>query len=365
MLIGDIISAIESKAPTPLQEDYDNSGLQVGSRASECTGVLLCVDVTPAIVDEAISLGYNLIISHHPLIFHGLKRLTGSSAIEASVMNAIAAGISIYSSHTSMDNAAGGVSHEMARKLGLSSWRVLEPMEGRLLKLTTFVPHDHLERVRLALFDAGAGRMGNYDSCSFTAQGNGSYRPLQGSKPFIGAEYEFHIEPETRLEVMLPAWLKHKVEEALLLTHPYEVPAYEFVRIDNAIPTLGSGIIGKLPVALKRNELAAKVKEAFGSPITRCSDYPADIPISRVAVCGGSGSFLLKQAIHSGAQAFITSDTKYHDFVDYASRILIVDIGHFESEQCSKDIFYRTITEIFPNFAVRYSKAESNPIIYL
>ncbi len=365
MLVGDIIAAIEAKAPIPLQEDYDNSGLQVGSSASKCTGVLLCVDVTPAIVDEAVKHGCNMIISHHPLLFHGIKRLTGSSAVEVCVMNAIAAGISIYSAHTSMDNAANGVSYEMAQRMELRDCCVLEPLSGRLLKLTTFIPHSHVSKVRAAIFEAGAGNIGRYDSCSFATTGEGTFRPLEGSAPYVGTTLQLHTEPETRLEVILPKWKRHEVEEALLLTHPYEVPAYEFITIDDSIPSLGSGIVGTLPKPVTRRELAQMVKKAFHSPITRCSDYPDEIPISRIAMCGGSGSSLIKQAIASGVQAFITSDTKYHDFVDYASRILIMDIGHFESEQCTKDIFYRTIKEIFPNFAVRFSESESNPIIYL
>lgn len=364
MLTGNIISAIEQAAPPALQEDYDNTGIQVGSPLTECTGVLLCVDVTPETVQEAVDHGCNLIISHHPLIFRGLKRITGSSPVETSVINAIAAGITIYSAHTSLDNASHGVSAFMAGKLGLTDVKVLEPQMGRLMKLAVFVPKESAEEVRLALFDAGAGAIGRYDCCSYSVDGKGTFRALDGADPYVGEIGEYHTEPEIRIEVLLPAWKQRAVEKALLQTHPYEEPAYEFVRIDNADRHTGSGAAGILPAPLTPDELIEKVKAAFGSPVARCTAYPADRAIRRVAMCGGSGSFLIKNAIEAGAQAFITSDTKYHDFVDYRDRILLIDIGHFESEQCTKEIFYHIIKEKFPNFAVRYSEIEKNPIIY-
>lgn len=364
MLVGDIIKVLEQYAPINLQEDYDNCGLQVGSKAAPCSGVLLCVDVTPEIVEEAIERKCNLIVSHHPLLFKGLKRITGATLVEQTVMKAIAGGVNIYSSHTAMDNALGGVSWQMASKLGLQNVETLEKQSGRIMKLSVMVPDDYADRVRLALFAAGAGKMGNYDSCSFSVTGTGSFRALDGANPFVGDRLTVHNEPETRVDVLLPVWLKHKVEDALLETHPYEVPAYEFILLDNLSDT-GSGVVGNFPESVPVAEFIDKVKSAFGSPVVRCTRFEPDLMLRRVAMCGGAGAFLIKNAIASGAQVFVTSDSRYHDFVDYSGNILLVDIGHYESEQCTKDIFYRIITEKFANFAVYYSEKEKNPINYL
>lgn len=365
MLVGHITAALESEAPLALQESYDNCGLIIGTPAQECTGVLLTVDVTPAVVQEAIDTGCNLIVAHHPLIFKGLKRLNGSDSVQQSVILAIRNGIAIYACHTSIDNATRGVSHQMAQMLGLSDVKVLEPQTRKLTKLTLFVPHSHLEEVRLALFDAGAGHIGNYDSCSYSTQGTGTFRAIEGADPFVGQIGEFHTEPETRLELILPSWRRHAVEQALRQVHPYEEPAYEFIDTDNLSYHTGTGTVGNLPQPLPVTEFVARVKQAFGSPVARCTSFIPDAHIRRVALCGGSGSSLITQAIAAGAQAFVTSDTKYHDFVDFSHSILIVDIGHHESENCVKEIFYHIITEKFPNFAVRYSQYDTNPINYL
>lgn len=365
MTIADVISTIEKFAPLALQEDYDNCGLQVGDRNSDCSGAILCVDVTPAIVDEAVARGCNLIISHHPLIFKGLKRLAGASQVEQSVIKAIKAGVAIYSCHTAIDNVANGVSWEMARRLKVVDVKTLDPQQGKLLKLSVMVPNTHCEAVKTAMFEAGAGMIGNYDCCSFSIQGEGSFRALSGANPFVGQVGEVHYEPETRIDVILPRWLKYRVEEAMIQSHPYEEPAYEFVVIENELKFAGSGIIGKLPTTISLSQLISHIKEAFGSPVVRCNVADEGQKISSVAMCGGSGAFLIKKAISSGAQVFITSDTKYHDFVDYKNDVIIVDIGHFESEQCIKNIFYRIIQEKFPNFALYYSELEKNPINYL
>ncbi len=365
MLIANIISALEDFAPLSLQEDFDNSGLQVGNKSAECNGVLLCVDVTPAIIDEAIEKGCNLVVSHHPLLFKGLKRITGATLVERTILKAISANIAIYSCHTSADNAFNGVSWKMAELLGLTDVRTLSRQKNKMMKLSVMVPVDHLETVRLALFDAGAGTLGNYDSCSFSTKGEGTFRALDGANPYVGNIHEFHFEQEIRLDVILPVWLKKRVESALCMVHPYEEPAYEFISLENDSPYTGLGTIGQYEDPISPYELIEKVKKAFNSPITRCTTFDDELMVKRVAMCSGSGSSFIKDAIASGAQAFITSDTRYHDFIDYASDILIVDIGHYESEQCTKDIFYHVITEKFPNFAVYYSDKEQNPINYL
>lgn len=365
MTIADVTSAIEKIAPLALQEDYDNCGLQVGNRTEICTGAILCVDVTQAIVDEAVSRGCNLIISHHPLIFKGLKRLTGASQVEQTVMKAIRTGVAIYSCHTAIDNATNGVSWEMARRLNVVDVETLEPQQGKLLKLSVMVPNAYCEAVKTAIFNAGAGTIGYYDCCSFSVQGEGSFRALKGANPFVGQVGEVHHEPETRIDVVMPRWLKNKVETALINAHPYEVPAYEFIAIENELKLTGSGVVGRLSTIVKLSQLISQIKEAFNSPIVRCNTAEVEQEVSKIAMCGGSGSFLIRNAIAKGVQVYITSDVKYHDFVDYKNDIIIVDIGHFESEQCTKNIFYREIQEKFPNFALYYSDIEKNPINYL
>lgn len=361
---SDIISVLEGVAPRPLQEEYDNCGLLVGSADAECTGALLAVDVTAAVVQEAIDSGLNLIVAHHPLIFRGLKSLTGKTAVEQSVIMAIRGGISIYACHTCLDNAVDGVSKRMAKMLEMKNVATLDPQKGKSLKLSVFVPSDHAETLSKALFEAGAGVSGNYDSCCYMSDGRGSFRALEGADPFVGKIGEVHEEPETRLEVVLPVWKRVPVEAALLAVHPYETPAYEFIAIENFSDT-GSGAIGNLPEPVVASDFVERVKATFGSPVARCSSFPMDRKVTKIAMCGGSGAFLLGKAIACGAQVFITSDTKYHDFVDYADRILIIDIGHHESENCTKDIFYHVIREKFPIFAVRYSQSDINPIKYL
>lgn len=365
MTIAEVTSAIEKIAPLALQEDYDNCGLQVGNYGDNCSGAILCVDVTPAIVDEAVARECNLIISHHPLIFKGLKRLTGASQVEQTVMKAVKNGVAIYSCHTAIDNATNGVSWEMARRLKVTNIETLEPQQGKLLKLSVMVPNAHCEAVKSAIFNAGAGMIGDYDCCSFSVQGDGSFRALSGANPFVGQVGEVHHEPETRIDVVLPRLLKNRVEIALINSHPYEEPAYEFIAIENELKKIGSGVVGLLPAPMNLSCLVSQIKEAFNSPIVRCNTAEDSQEISKIAMCGGSGAFLISNAIAKGAQVYITSDVKYHDFVDYKNDIIIVDIGHFESEQCTKNIFYREIQEKFPNFALYYSDIEKNPINYL
>lgn len=364
MKISDIISPLEAFAPLSLQENYDNCGLQVGDRSAECTGVLLALDATPEVMAEALARGCNLVVTHHPLLFRGLKHITGATRVEQTVIAAISSGIAIYSLHTAIDNAPGGVSHEMARLLGLREVSTLDPMAGKLLKLVVYVPDDDADRVATALFDAGAGKMGRYDSCSYGSRGQGTFRPLEGSHPYVGRPGHVHYEPETRLEVLVPEWIKPAATAALLKTHPYEHPAYEYIRIDNVAPLYGSGAVGTLESPMSAGELTDLIKATFHSPVVRTTAPPPDL-IVKVALCGGSGSFLIDRAISAGAEAIITSDTSYHNFVDYTGRIFICDIGHYESEYCVKKIFYNIIRKKFPTFAVEMAQTDVNPIHYL
>ncbi|MDE6324389.1 MAG: Nif3-like dinuclear metal center hexameric protein [Paramuribaculum sp.] len=365
MLISHIVSALERFAPPALQEEYDNCGLILGDSSNECSGVLVTVDVTESVVAEAVSKGCNMIVAHHPIIFKGIRRLNGRTPQERAIISAIRNGIAVYACHTSLDSAPGGVSQRMASMLGLESVGPLEPANGRMLKLQVYVPSAQAEDVRMALFDAGAGEIGNYDSCSYTLTGFGSFRALPGSNPFAGEVGRLHFEKEECIQVVLPSWRRRAVESALLQVHPYEEPAYDFIEIRNSLPDAGLGAVGNLPEPLTPAEIVDLVKTTFGSPVARCNEFPLDARIRRVALCGGSGSSLLGRAIASGAGVMVTSDVKYHDFVDYANDILIVDIGHHESEKCSKSIIFDIISEKFPNFAVRNSQSDVNPIKYM
>lgn len=362
--IADIIKAIESVAPVWLQESYDNSGLQIGNMEMAASGALLCTDVTDSIVDEAIAKGCNMVISHHPLLFHGLKQITGRNEQQRITVKAIKHDIAIYSSHTAMDNAWGGVSHLIASKLGISDIEVLQPQQGRLMRLVVFTPKSYASKVATALFEIGVGKYGNYDSCSFNADGIGSFRALENADPHVGKIGEMHSEPETRQEFIFDVSLKQAVENCLRRVHPYEEPAFDFIALENASRYCGSGIVGTIaPMSL--TGFLTLVKERFGVHTIRYSAKDKNKTIKKVALCGGAGAFLANDAIAKGADLYLTGDLKYHDFQTYGEAIAIADMGHYESEHFTKEIFYKIITEKFPTFATYYSENEINPINYL
>ena len=362
--IDGIIKAIEAVAPTWLQESYDNSGLQVGNRAAEAKAALLCTDVTEAVFDEALARGCNLVVSHHPLLFHGLKRIDGSNAINRIVIKAIKNDIAIYSAHTSMDNAPQGVSHHIAKRLQLANVEVLEPQPGRLMRLVVYTPRSHAEAVAKALWEAGAGRYGNYDCCSFSSPGTGTFRALDGAHPFVGEQGELHAEEEVRQEFLIDTAMRHSITSALIAAHPYEEPAFDFIALSNESHLSGSGVIGTIaPMPL--TDFLEKVKAVMEVNTIKYSSPDPSKPVAKVALCGGAGAFLAQNAIAKGADIYITGDVKYHDFLTYGEEITIADIGHDESEHFTKEIFYEIITEKFPNFATYYSEIEKNPINFI
>lgn len=364
MHINDIVNIIEEFAPLALQEDYDNAGLLIGDPMTKVKGALLCIDVTEEVIDEAIALDVNLIISHHPLIFNGLKRIVGSNAVQRSVIKAIKNNIAIYAAHTNIDNVLSGVNGKIADKIGLIYRKILQPKQGNLLKLVCFVPKIHVQRVREAIFEAGGGNLGNYDACSFNAEGYGSFRPNSNANPYVGELNKIHYENEVRIEVILPEYLKYKVTEALIKVHPYEEPAYDFIPLKNVFNEVGAGLIGKLPEPKSEEVFLSKLKQIFNVPVIRHTNLTGKM-IQKVAVCGGSGSFLLQDAIKANADIFISADFKYHDFFDAENKIIIADLGHFETEQFTKEIFYEVIQKKLPTFAIHISKINTNPIIYL
>ena len=364
MRIKEIIQPIEQLAPLPLQEDFDNSGLQIGDANREATGVLLCIDVTENVIEEAVSLGCNLIISHHPLAFKPFKSLTGKTYVERCMISAIKNDIAIYVAHTNLDNAIDGVNFRLAQLLGLQNVRILSPQKNALLKLVTFVPDTHVENVRTALFNAGAGHIGNYDSCSYNLSGEGTFRAKEGTNPFVGAVGEIHFEKEIRIEVVLPQYKQSEILRALLAVHPYEEPAYDFYSLLNDWKQAGSGVVGELPEPMPEQEFLYLLKDVFNL-ITIQHTKLQNREIRDVALCGGSGAFLMPQAIAYGADAFVTGEAKYNDFYDADGRLLFAVVGHYESEICTKDIFFDVISKKFPTFAVHKSAFDSNPVKYL
>ncbi|MDO5524355.1 MAG: Nif3-like dinuclear metal center hexameric protein, partial [Bacteroidia bacterium] len=337
MRIKDILQTIEQLAPLPLQENFDNSGLQVGDASRETTGALLCLDVTESVIEEAVSLECNLIISHHPLAFKLFKSLTGRTYVERCMIKAIKHDIAVYAAHTNLDNAVQGVNFKLAEMLGLQQLRILSPRKDALLKLVTFVPESHAEYVRNALFNAGAGNIGNYDSCSFNLHGEGTFRANESADPFVGDVGKLHFEEEVRIETILPEFKQADVLRALLSVHPYEEPAYDFYPLKNHWAQAGSGVVGVFPEPMPEQEFLYLLKDVFNLPTIRHTKLQ-NREIHDVALCGGAGAFLIPEAIGYGADAFITGEAKYNDFYDVEGRLLLAVVGHYESEICTKDI---------------------------
>lgn len=363
MTIEEIINELAGFAPLVYQEEYDNSGLLTGNKNNLATGALLTIDCTEEIVQEAIDNKCNLIIAHHPIIFSGLKKLTGNTYIERTIIKAIKNDIAIYACHTNLDNVKNGVNKKIADKLGLQNTKILAPKSGLLRKLVTFVPVGHHNTLLNALFAAGAGNIGNYDSCSFNTEGTGTFRGNDQSQPFVGKANELSCEPEMRLETVFEIANESAILAALKANHPYEEVAFDVFRIDNKHPQIGSGLVGELKEPMEQVEFLTHVKKTFHAQVLKYTHFSSKT-IKKVAVCGGSGRFLLKNAIQSGADAYITSDFKYHEYFDAENKLLLIDTGHFESEQFTPEIFYEIIQKKFPTFAIRLSKINTNPINY-
>lgn len=363
MKIKEILATLEAIAPPALQEDYDNSGLIVGDPEEECTGVLVCIDSIEQVIEEAAARNCNLVIAHHPIVFSGLKRLNGKNYVERTVLSAIRKGIAIYAIHTNLDNVLHqGVNAEIAERLGLVNTGILRPLKGVLRKLVTFVPTDHSDKLRTAICEAGAGRIGKYDNCSFRTRGTGTFRASEGSNPFIGNIGETHSEVEDRLEFIFPEHEEGRIMKALVDNHPYEEVAYYIQELTNSWQDAGAGLIGELPDAMVATDLLGLVREQMKAPSIRYTRF--DGMIKKVALCGGSGSFLLRDAQAQGADVFLTADFKYHQFFDAEDRLMICDIGHYESEQFTMELIARILSKNYPKFAVILTETSTNPIHY-
>ena len=363
LTIGEIAQYLESFAPLALQESYDNSGLQTGSHGDKVNAALITLDVTEEVVNEAIALGAGLIIAHHPVIFGGLKRLTGISSVERVILKAVRHNIAIYAAHTNLDSITGGVNTMIARKLGLIDQRILQPAKSVLRKLVTFVPVASLELVRNAIFEAGAGHIGNYDRVSFNSEGTGTFRGNEDTQPFAGEKGVFHTEPEFRVETIFPYWLESKIINALITAHPYEEVAYDIYPLENRFDKAGMGMVGQLPQPVDEKVFINSLKEIFNVPVIRHSPLLGK-KIEKVAICGGSGSALLKEAMGTKAGVFITGDIKYHQFFDAENKIVIADVGHYESEQFTKELLIELLTKKFSTFALHLSEVKTNPVNY-
>ncbi len=363
MEIGKVISVLEDLAPRSMQESYDNSGLIVGDRSSEVKGVLVSLDCTPEVVQEAISKGCNLIISHHPIVFKGLKKLTGANYIEQTVVAAIKNDITLYAIHTNLDNFNEGVNRIIGERIGLKNLQILRPKTGVLCKLSVFVPVDKANQLSDALFKAGAGRIGNYEECQFSSLGEGPFKPVGEAKPAEGEYGKRNSIRELKIDYLVSTHRLSSVLKAMKENHPYEEVAHDIVPLLNENQTEGSGMIGELENEMSEATFLSHLKKSFNCGCIRHTSLIGK-PVKKVAFCGGSGSFLLNDAKSKGADFFVTGDFKYHEFFDAEGQIVIADIGHYESEQYTVNLLADILKKNFATFAVHLTETNTNPINY-
>lgn len=361
--IQDVISYLEQQAPPAYQESYDNATLICGDRNAELNGVVCTLDCTEAVVDETISLGANLIVAHHPIIFKGLKSLTGRNYVERTVIKAIKNDIAIFAIHTNLDHVASGVNKRISDRLGLRQTKILQPKKQVLSKLVFFVPIEEKGKVLDAVFSAGGGQIGEYRDCSFQVEGMGTFTPSENAKPFVGKPGIPQFERETRIEVILPSFLNNKVISALKKAHPYEEVAYYLSSLENENQEVGAGMIGVLENSMESDEFLDFLKVKMNLSIIKHTNL-INRKISKVAVCGGAGIFLLNDAKRSNADVFITSDVKYHEYFDAENQLILCDIGHYESEIFTKELLAELLSQNFPNIALYLTKVVTNPTFY-
>jgi dinuclear metal center YbgI/SA1388 family protein len=363
MKMAEVIQFLDGIADPALQESYDNCGLLTGQKNWECKGILCTLDATEEVIKDAIDKSCNLVVAHHPIIFKGLKKINGKNYVERTIINAIKNDVAIYAVHTSLDNMINGVSGKMAALLDLKNISVLSPKENSLRKLFSFVPVEHAEKLRTAIFEAGGGHIGNYSECSFSALGKGTFKAGEGTNPFVGKQGQRHEEDEVRVEMIYPHWLEQKILEAMKKNHPYEEVAYDIISLDNEYSSVGSGVIGDMEKPMDEKAFLEKIKTIFKIPAIRHAELTGH-PIKRVALCGGAGSFLITKALMKGADAYVTADIKYHEFFDAEKRMLLCDIGHYESEQFTIDLLHEKMARKFPTFAVLKTGVNTNPVRY-
>ena len=364
MTVKEVIHHLEAFAPTAYAEDFDNVGLLVGNYSTGVSGILIALDTLETVVDEAIEKGCNLIVSFHPIIFSGLKKLTGTNYVERVIIKAIEHRIAIYAIHTALDNAFEGVNAKICEVLGLQNRKILIPQKGTIKKLITYVPEKNAADLRNMLFNAGAGNIGNYDHCSFNTKGTGTFKGNENASPVIGERGKTHYENEIQLHITYPKHKERAVLKALFEHHPYEEVAYEIVTLENSNQHIGMGMVGELEHSMSETDFLHHVKSTMNVSCIRHSALLKK-DIKTVAVLGGSGAFAIAHARNSGADIFITSDVKYHQFFQAEQGIVIADIGHYETEQFTKALLFDYLTKKIPNFAIVLSVCNTNPIKYL
>jgi len=363
MKINDIISFLEIQAHPSLQEHYDNAGLITGNKEWDCTGIICSLDATEDVVKEAVEKKCNLIVAHHPIIFVGLKKINGKNYVEKTIITAIKNDIAIYAIHTNLDNVVDGVNGRIAKKIGLSNISTLDPKSNTLKKLYCFAPVEKAGQVRNAIFAVGGGNISNYTECSFNTEGTGTFKGGEGANPYVGEVGKQHQEKEIRIEVIFSSFLENKIISAMKAAHPYEEVAYDVVALNNLHPGIGSGIVGELPAPVTEKELLEQIKRIFNVPVVRHTSF-LHKPVKKVAVCGGAGSFLISKALAAGSDLYITADMKYHEFFDANGRMMIADVGHYESEQFTIDLLTEILEQKFPTFAVLKTEVKTNPVNY-
>lgn len=359
MKLKNIINEVESIYPLYIEESYDNSGLIVGDVNAEISGILLALDLNIDVINEAIKQNCNLVITHHPFIFHNIKKIIAGSDLYDHLQLIIKNNLNIYACHTPMDKSQYGLNLAVAEKMNLQNTKILKPETNLLYKLVTFCPLDYADKVRKALFEAGAGVIGDYDSCSYNVQGTGTFRAGENTNPFVGQKGQIHYEPEIRIETIFPKWLTNDIILALISNHPYQEVAYDIYPLENVHPQIGLGAIGELKNPMYLDEFLSYLKNIFSLPMIRYSNID-NKKICKVAICTGAAAELLSVAIAQNADAFLTADIKYHDFQNAANKILMADIGHYESEIIFIEKMYDFLSKKFPNFAIqKFEKSNS------
>ena len=364
MKIKEILSILEEMAPLAYAEDFDNVGLLVGDANADAKGILVCHDALETVIDEAIEKQCNLVVCFHPILFSGIKKITGKNYVERSILKAIKNDIAIYAVHTALDNHQAGVNKIFCDALGLINTKVLVSKQNFIQKLVTYTIPENVEQLRNALFDAGAGKIGNYDDCSFNSKGIGTYMGNENSNPEIGERFEFVEAEEIKIEVTFEKYLQPRILKALFSNHVYEEVAYEVYDLQNVHQNIGLGMIGELPEEMDELDFLKMVKKKMDCGGIRHTDF-LEKKIKKVAVLGGSGSYAIKNAIAAEADVYLTADLKYHNFYEAENKILLADIGHFESERYTKNYIVDYLTKKIPNFAIVLSQINTNPVKYL
>lgn len=367
MTAADLTKYLEDWAPPGSAWERDNVGLQIGSGAEKIRNIMLCLELTEKVLKEALQKNCNFIFTHHPLIFSPIKKLDTEKDSQAKLIETVIKNnLIVYSAHTNLDFTKDGVSFELARVLKLKNVRFLQNEVDNQLKIVVYVPSDHLEEISSAIFEAGAGTIGEYNSCSFRINGTGTFKGSHKSNPAIGKKETLETVEEIRLEAIVDTWNLKKVLNAISKNHPYEEPAFDVIPLKNKNVNHGAGAIGELDAEMTEKVFLSHIAKCLRVKNFKYTDGRGK-KIKKVAVCGGAGSEMLRTAISSGADAFITADIKYHTYHDAQDRILLVDAGHFETEIFSLNSVDKKIKKILDDeledrIKVFHYSGSTNPI---